>query len=156
MFWLLPAHALAEGMDLNPLFTGATSFRPAGDGGALKLFQQAGIPLVHGWLVDPESPDAAPILSRAQDYDTAVTYIVDADYTAKGQLVTDDSSDAIAGPSKTPTANWTPEERSKIEDGARRSISSPFTYLFIPQRWPSVNSSTARSRSSPTTGSFTS
>ncbi|KAJ7841548.1 hypothetical protein B0H13DRAFT_2099686 [Mycena leptocephala] len=105
-----------KGMDLNPLFTGATSFRPAGDGGALKLFQQAGIPLVHGWLVDPESPDAAPILSRAQDYDTAVTYIVDADYTAKGQLVTDDSSDAIAGPSKTPTANWTPEERSKIED----------------------------------------
>ncbi|KAJ7239398.1 hypothetical protein B0H12DRAFT_1136185 [Mycena haematopus] len=81
-----------KGMDLNPLFTGATSFRPAGDGGALKLFEQAGIELVHGWLVDPASPEAEAILARAQDYDTAVTYIVDADYTAKGQLVVDEYS----------------------------------------------------------------
>ncbi|KAJ6543637.1 hypothetical protein DFH09DRAFT_1173521 [Mycena vulgaris] len=103
-----------KGMDLNPLFTGATSFRPAGDGGALKLFAQARIQLVHGWLVDPSSPEAGPILARAQDYDTAVTYIVDADYTAKGQLVVDEStagsSSSAAGPS------WTSDERSKIED----------------------------------------
>ncbi|KAJ7471021.1 hypothetical protein FB451DRAFT_1252785 [Mycena latifolia] len=105
-----------KGMDLNPLFTGATSFRPAGDGGALKLFEQAGIQLVHGWLVDPESPEAAPILARAQDYDTAVTYIVDADYTAKGQLVIDESSEAVAGPSGSSGPKWTPEERSKIEN----------------------------------------
>ncbi|KAJ7146764.1 hypothetical protein C8R44DRAFT_845756 [Mycena epipterygia] len=105
-----------KGMDLNPLFTGATSFRPAGDGGALKLFEQAGIQLVHGWLVDPASPEAQAIMSRAQDYDTAVTYIVDADHTAKGQLVVEESSAAVAGPSSSAGANWTPEERSKIED----------------------------------------
>ncbi|KAJ7692138.1 hypothetical protein B0H17DRAFT_1062018 [Mycena rosella] len=105
-----------KGMDLNPLFTGATSFRPAGDGGALKLFEQAGIQLVHGWLVDPESPEAGPILARAPDYDTAVTYIVDADYTAKGQLVVDESTESVAGPSSSSGSNWTPAERSKIED----------------------------------------
>ncbi|KAJ7629682.1 hypothetical protein DFH06DRAFT_708199 [Mycena polygramma] len=108
-----------KGMDLNPLFTGATSFRPAGDNGALKLFEQAGIELVHGWLVDPASPEAEAILSRAQDYDTAVTYIVDADHTAKGQLVVDESGagSSSAGPSAGGSgANWTAEERSKIED----------------------------------------
>ncbi|KAJ7505594.1 hypothetical protein B0H11DRAFT_1975224 [Mycena galericulata] len=105
-----------KGMDLNPLFTGATSFRPAGDGGALKLFEQAGIQLVHGWLVDPASPEAEPIVSRAQDYDTAVTYIVDADHTAKGQLVVNESAEPVAGSSSGSANNWTPEERSKIED----------------------------------------
>ncbi|KAF7335459.1 Protein fam63a-like [Mycena venus] len=105
-----------KGMDLNPLFTGATSFRPAGDGGALKLFKHAGIELVHGWLVDPASPEAEAILTRAQDYDTAVTYIVDADYTAKGQLVVEESSVPVAGSSSAGGSNFTPEERSKIED----------------------------------------
>ncbi|KAJ7068891.1 hypothetical protein B0H15DRAFT_871782 [Mycena belliarum] len=107
-----------KGMDLNPLFTGATSFRPAGDGGALKLFEQAGIQLVHGWLVDPDSPEAGPILARAQDYDTAVTYIVDADYTAKGQLVVDESSESLAGPSSAggSGSKWTTEENAKIQD----------------------------------------
>ncbi|KAK7055908.1 fam63a-like protein [Favolaschia claudopus] len=106
-----------KGMDLNPLFTGATSFRPAGDGGALKLFEQAGIELVHGWLVDPESPEAEAIVKRAQDYDTAVTCIVDADHTAKGQLVVDESSEPVAGSSSSAAApSYTAEERAKIED----------------------------------------
>ncbi|KAJ7149848.1 hypothetical protein C8R43DRAFT_500995 [Mycena crocata] len=105
-----------KGMDLNPLFTGATSFRPAGDGGELKLFESAGIQLVHGWLVDPQSPEAAPILARAQDYDTAVNCIVDADHTAKGQLVVQESTEVVAGPSSAGGSSWTPDERSKIED----------------------------------------
>ncbi|KAJ7802496.1 hypothetical protein B0H14DRAFT_2892141 [Mycena olivaceomarginata] len=107
-----------KGMDLNPLFTGATSFRPAGDDGALMLFEKAGIELVHGWLVDPASPEAEAIVKRAQDYDTAVTYIVDADYTAKGQLVVDDSA-PVAGSSSAAGGSgskFTPEERAKIED----------------------------------------
>ncbi|KAJ7189493.1 hypothetical protein GGX14DRAFT_609160, partial [Mycena pura] len=110
-----------KGMDLNPLFTGATSFHPAGDGGALKLFEQAGIQLVHGWLVDPESPEATTITARAQDYDTAVTFIADADHTAQGQLVVGESEESVAGPSsagpsRASTNKWTPRERAKIED----------------------------------------
>ncbi|KAJ7651065.1 hypothetical protein FB45DRAFT_889534 [Roridomyces roridus] len=105
-----------KGMDLNPLFTGATSFRPAGDGGALQLFEQAGIELVHGWLVDPASPEAVAIKSRAQDYDTAVTYIVAADHAANGQLVVDESSEPVAGSSSGPSRNWTEDESKKIQD----------------------------------------
>ncbi|TCD60335.1 hypothetical protein EIP91_010344 [Steccherinum ochraceum] len=76
-----------RGMDLNPLFTGATLFRPAGStGGELKLFSQANIKLVHGWLVDPESPEY-PALERTKDYDSSVNLIVEADHVAKGKLV---------------------------------------------------------------------
>lgn len=110
-------------MDLNPLFTGATSFRPAGDGGELKLFEQAGIQLVHGWLVDPDSPEAA-VVKQYEDYDTAVNLIADADHTAHGQLVVDEvAAQAEAGGSSShagsshPGSNYTPEEMQKIENG---------------------------------------
>ena len=45
------------GMDLNPLFTSIDAFRPAGDGGELKLFELAGVKLYHGWLADPDGPE---------------------------------------------------------------------------------------------------
>jgi hypothetical protein len=110
---------ISEGMDLNPLFTTPTSFRPAGDGGELKLFDEAGIRLVHGWLADPESPEAV-VLSNTQDYDSAVNLIADADHITKGQLVIDDdnfeSSVHQAGPSNA-SQNYTSEEREKIENG---------------------------------------
>lgn len=101
-------------MDLNPVFTGPTSFRPAGTGGELKLFEQVGIKLVHGWLVDPDSPEAAAVAKTA-DYDSTATFIADADHTAKGQLVVADESN-VAGSSRH-SNNWTDEERIKIETG---------------------------------------
>ena len=106
-------------MDLNPLFTGARSFRPAGDGGALKLFEQSGIELVHGWLVDPNSREAK-VVHKFEDYDSAVTLIVDADHITKGQLVVDSDAIIIGGQSgeacDSSSKNWTDEERQKIED----------------------------------------
>lgn len=110
---------IQEGMDLNPLFTGATSFRPRGDGGELKLFEQAGIKLVHGWLADPQSREFVA-LAKTQDYDSAVNLIAEADHVSKGLLVPSDefsaSSSSQAGPSS-PTQSYTREERQKIEDG---------------------------------------
>lgn len=64
-----------DGLDLNPLFTGISSFRPAGEGGQLKLFDQADIKLVHGWLVDPDSQEYSA-LSKTEDYDTSMDAIV--------------------------------------------------------------------------------
>jgi ubiquitin carboxyl-terminal hydrolase MINDY-1/2 len=58
-------------MDLNPLFTGISSFRPATDGGELKLFELCKVSLVHGWLADPSAPEYS-VLARAEDYDTYV------------------------------------------------------------------------------------
>ncbi|CAL1715859.1 unnamed protein product [Somion occarium] len=116
-----------KGMDLNPVFTDATRFRPAGAGGELKLFEQAGIKLLHGWLVDPDSPEYA-VVSKTKDYDHSVNLIVEADHISKGRLVVaeDDhgpgpsSSSNQAGPSGassiTAHPNLTDDERKKVED----------------------------------------
>ncbi|KAG2744741.1 hypothetical protein P692DRAFT_20744039 [Suillus brevipes Sb2] len=117
-----------KGLDLNPVFTGATSFRPAGEGGELKLFQQAGIELVHGWLVDPDSEEYR-VLQHVRDYDTAVTLIADADHITRGRLLSGDvwgegeagsSSQAGSGPSgyagpSSASDNYSESDREKIE-----------------------------------------
>lgn len=108
-------------MDLNPLFSGASSFRPAGTGGELKLFEQAGIKLVHGWLADPDSPEYA-VLVKAEDYDSAVNLIVEADHVAKGQLVVseDELSSSQAGSSGSASGTGpalSEEDQKKVEAG---------------------------------------
>ncbi|KAI3605660.1 protein fam63a-like [Moniliophthora roreri] len=111
-----------KGMDLNPLFTGCKSFRPEGHGGELMLFQQVGIDLVHGWIVDPNT-DEAKVLSKsyAEDYDSAVVLIAEVDHLTKGQLVVHDTDIPQGaqvegtGSSKAPS-KWTEEEREKIDD----------------------------------------
>jgi ubiquitin carboxyl-terminal hydrolase MINDY-1/2 len=101
-------------MDLNPVFTSATSFRAIGD--ELNLFKQAGIQLVHGWLVDPESLETA-VINKAPDYDSAVNFIAHADHTSKGRLVvSDDLPPNFSGPSKS-EQNFNPDEQERIEDG---------------------------------------
>ncbi|KAF9064032.1 hypothetical protein BDP27DRAFT_1334147 [Rhodocollybia butyracea] len=105
-----------KGMDLNPLFTGAKSFRPQGLGGELKLFEQVGIDLVHGWLVDPASPEADAV-SRTSDYDSAVMLIAEADHITKGRFVLDISEEVEmpqASSSRSPV--FSNEDRAKIED----------------------------------------
>lgn len=106
-------------MDLNPLFTGATSFRPGGAGGELDLFKQAGIELVHGWLVDPATPEA-PVLAKYPDYDAAAILIADADHISHGHLVTDGAEPVApqAGPSTEPSyEDLTEEQRERITEG---------------------------------------
>jgi hypothetical protein len=103
-----------EGMDLNPLFTSATSFQPAGAGGELKLFEQTGIQLVHGWLVDPNSYEARTLM-KTPDYDSAVNLIAGADHTTHGRLLVHDADQV--DPESPTVKNWTDEERTKVEDG---------------------------------------
>jgi ubiquitin carboxyl-terminal hydrolase MINDY-1/2 len=105
-------------MDLNPQFTAVSSFRPAGDGGELKLFDLTGIRLVHGWLVDPDSSEF-DVISRVEDYDTSVNLIVSADHLTKGQLVR--ASENFQSLVMDVGGNWTPEEREKVEDGTSSS-----------------------------------
>src|ERR1700761_327132 len=107
---------LSEGMDLNPVFTSATAFRPATTGGELALFASAGITLVHGWLVDPGSPEYAAV-SRVGDYDSAVNLIVEADVLTRGLLVGDGDGDGEGVGPSSPNINLTDEERRKVEDG---------------------------------------
>jgi hypothetical protein len=116
-------------MDLNPLFTGLHDFRPSGDDGALTLFEHAGIKLVHGWLVDPASPEYGAVVAVG-DYDSAVNLIAEADHLTQGRLVHNaeenlidfgespaaGSSSPLAGPSmgeRTLSAN----DGNKVQDG---------------------------------------
>ena len=123
-------------MDLNPLFTGISSFRPAGDGGELKLFEHAGIKLVHGWLADPSTPEFH-ILSRVKDYDNCVNLIAEADHLSHGNLLVNESTDEAsssqagsssqaAGPSSSPST-VTPDVQQKIEEGKFISVGLVWT-----------------------------
>jgi ubiquitin carboxyl-terminal hydrolase MINDY-1/2 len=71
---LADAPLLNGGMDLNPIFTSSTVFHPATTGGE---FTSTGISLVHGWLVNPTSPEHAAIL-HVRDYDAVMNLIVEA------------------------------------------------------------------------------
>ena len=120
----------SEGMDLNPVFFDAYGFRPQMrkdlDGGeGLELFSHANIPLVHGWLVDPSSPEYEPV-QRAGDYDNSVNVVAEADHLTQGRLVVDHedetsegSSGGAGGTSHTGKQSdiWTTEQRTKVEDG---------------------------------------
>lgn len=110
-------------MDLNPVFTSATSFRPSGsvgNGGELKLFEYAGILLVHGWVVDPSSPEAE-VFKRVNDYDAAVALIAEVDHLTNGQFVVNEDEFApihgVSTNGNVPSMNYTPEELTKIQDG---------------------------------------
>ncbi|KAF8905946.1 hypothetical protein CPB84DRAFT_1770624 [Gymnopilus junonius] len=111
-----------KGMDLNPDFTAATSFHPsdASAGGELKLFEQVNIPLLHGWLVDPASPEAA-VLRRIHTYDTAVNLIAES-----APHLHDTEGEATS-----PTREWSQEELKKVQDATvvRRFLDSTQSQL---------------------------
>ena len=119
-------------MDLNPVFTSSTAFRPAGiGGGELKLFEHVGIKLVHGWLVDPGSQEAKA-LERASNYDAAVELIAEVDHLTNGRFVVDEGpSDGEMQPTASsssshpvsPTANFTEDQQAKIADGMCTGLS---------------------------------
>ncbi|KAF9500016.1 hypothetical protein BDN71DRAFT_1427634 [Pleurotus eryngii] len=104
-----------RGMDLNPLFTGPTLFRPSSHGGELELFKLAKVKLVHGWLVDPQSPEA-PAVMKIEDYDSAVDLIAAADHITKGRLVVSRGRAPVASSSKANNSTLGDEDRAKVED----------------------------------------
>lgn len=145
-------------MDLNPVFTSSTAFRPATTGGELALFASAGISLVHGWLIDPESAEHAAV-SRVKDYDSAMNLIVEADVLTRGLLVGNGAEDdgerggsSQAGPSDS-GVNLSEEEMRKVEDGGLTYpawVPASLIRAFQPSR--SGRSSITRARNSRTPG----
>jgi hypothetical protein len=63
---------LSAGMPFNPIFTSIAFRRIAGE---LALFKTLGIPLVHGWLVDPENHKEYAAVLRVEDYQAALNLI---------------------------------------------------------------------------------
>lgn len=62
------------GLDLNPRFGSIDGFGPGS--GELALFSSAGVPLVHGWVADPQDQDTWDALMKCGDYDKAVEAVV--------------------------------------------------------------------------------
>ena len=130
-------------MDLNPVFSDAHGFRPQmrkdlGGGEGLELFSHANIPLVHGWLVDPSSPEYEAV-QRAGDYDNGVNVVAEADHLTHGRLVVDENeaggSSSGAGDSShggKQSDAWTAEERTKVEDGTLSPLSMFHSTHSIP------------------------
>ena len=131
-------------MDLNPVFVDAHGFRPQMrndlDGGeGLELFSHANIPLVHGWLVDPLSPEYEAV-QMAGDYDNSVNVVAEADHLTQGRLVVDVDGDE-AGGSSNGTGNsshtekqsdvWTTEQRTKVEDGIFLSLQASLPLIHV-------------------------
>ncbi|KAG6896958.1 hypothetical protein C0993_007881, partial [Termitomyces sp. T159_Od127] len=109
----------AEGLDLNPVFTSSTSFQPANEtaGGELLLFSQVGIDLVHGWLVDPDSPEARAMREEnAEDYDSAVALIAEVDHITGGLLVPIEGD--IVSAHRRRDKDWTDAEHRKINNAS--------------------------------------
>jgi ubiquitin carboxyl-terminal hydrolase MINDY-1/2 len=98
---------LAGGVAFNPNFT-STAFCPIGD--EARPFEILGISLVHGWLVDPASPEYAAV-KRVGDYQSARNLLVEA-----GFLKQDTNLTGAAGPSR-PNRNPTEEAKEKYNDG---------------------------------------
>ena len=111
-------------MDLNPLFTSSTSFRPSAHaaGGGLDLFTKARIDLVHGWLVGPDSEEGR-VVTKVGDYDRAVELIAEVDHLTGGKLVLDEEnlvrSDNVSGSGRLEdgSTHYSDEQERKIEDG---------------------------------------
>jgi hypothetical protein len=122
-------------MDLNPVFTDVLGFRPQirkdlGGGEGLELFSYANIPLVHGWLADPSSPEYEAV-QRAVDYDSSVNVVAEADHLTQGRLVVgeDEAGGSSSGAGSSSHAGkhndtWTADERTKVEDGTRSRLFS--------------------------------
>ncbi len=118
-------------MDLNPLFTAATSFRPSDGTGELDLFEKAGIQLVHGWLVDPADPESE-VLQRVKDYDQAVQLIAEVDHLTGGNLVQEETNfeepSGSSGKAPSSATNYTHDQTVKIEDG-KLTFKEPLSIL---------------------------
>ncbi|KAF4613095.1 hypothetical protein D9613_010812 [Agrocybe pediades] len=123
-----------KGMDLNPVFTAANLFHPSGAaGGELKLFEHVNIPLVHGWLVDPDSPEG-PVMKRIQDYDTAVALIAEVDHLTNGKFVVSDTEPVAGSSSNSPASlagEFKEEDLQKIRDATvvRRFLDTTWSQL---------------------------
>lgn len=68
------------GLEVNPRFGSIDGFRESSSAtGELALFQLSGVPLVHGWVADPQSEEEwEVVVGQAGDYDAATLLLVQA------------------------------------------------------------------------------
>ncbi|KAM7054233.1 ubiquitin carboxyl-terminal hydrolase MINDY-1 [Molossus nigricans] len=76
---------LATGLDVNVRFTGISDFEYTPE---CSIFDLLGIPLYHGWLVDPQSPEAVSAVGKLS-YNQLVEKIITCKHSSDTNLVTE-------------------------------------------------------------------
>ncbi|KAL4674837.1 hypothetical protein H8959_018771 [Pygathrix nigripes] len=76
---------LATGLDVNVRFTGVSDFEYTPE---CSVFDLLGIPLYHGWLVDPQSPEAVRAVGKLS-YNQLVEKIITCKHSSDTNLVTE-------------------------------------------------------------------
>lgn len=76
---------LATGLDVNVRFTGVSDFEYTPE---CSIFDLLGIPLYHGWLVDPQSPEAVRAVGKLS-YNQLVEKIITCKHASDTNLVTE-------------------------------------------------------------------
>ncbi|XP_061675416.1 ubiquitin carboxyl-terminal hydrolase MINDY-1 isoform X2 [Syngnathoides biaculeatus] len=76
---------LSTGLDVNVRFTGVTDFEYTPE---CIVFDLLDIPLYHGWLVDPQSPEMAAAVGKLS-YNQLVEKIIDCKHSADSQQVSE-------------------------------------------------------------------
>ncbi|XP_047581662.1 ubiquitin carboxyl-terminal hydrolase MINDY-1 isoform X1 [Lutra lutra] len=76
---------LATGLDVNVRFTGVSDFEYTPE---CSIFDLLGIPLYHGWLVDPQSPEAVSAVGKLS-YNQLVEKIITCKHSRDTNLVTE-------------------------------------------------------------------
>ncbi|KAM9244991.1 ubiquitin carboxyl-terminal hydrolase MINDY-1 isoform 1-T4 [Dugong dugon] len=76
---------LATGLDVNVRFTGVSDFEYTPE---CSVFDLLGIPLYHGWLVDPQSPEAVNAVGKLS-YNQLVEKIITCKHSSDTNFVTE-------------------------------------------------------------------
>lgn len=76
---------LATGLDVNVRFTGVSDFEYTPE---CSIFDLLSIPLYHGWLVDPQSPEAVSAVGKLS-YNQLVEKIITCKHSSDTNLVTE-------------------------------------------------------------------
>lgn len=116
------------GLDLNPRFGHIDGFRPSGEttnedgktgSGELALFAMSKVPLLHGWVVDPQDEQTWNVLvEKTGDYDTALEKIVEGQVIAGEQVENDEIDEEKLLKAVEARSLWTLEQEEKVQQGA--------------------------------------
>lgn len=111
------------GLDVNPQFNSIFNFDSALDTAAeeVSLFGQAGVPLVHSWVIDNQDPELyGALVQRTGSYDQATLRMTEADALVNGLLLTTDASfEGLVELCQDKVDTLTPEQKLLLQDGVR-------------------------------------
>lgn len=118
-------------MDLNPRFGHIDGFRQSSEAreegkegseegsGELALFAMSKVPLLHGWVVDPQDEQTWDVMvEKTGDYDAALEKVVEGQVIAGEQVEDGEEDEEKVLKAVEARSLWTPEQEEKVQQGA--------------------------------------